>query len=61
MPQERPKFRAFDKRTGEMVWEKELPLGPAAAPMTYMSGGKQYVVLAVGSGLDTELIAYALP
>jgi glucose dehydrogenase len=61
LPQERPKFRAFDKRTGEMVWEKELPLGPAAAPMTYMAGGKQYVVLAVGSGLDTELIAYALP
>ena len=61
LPQERPKFRAFDKRTGEMVWEKELPLGPAAAPMTYMVGGKQYIVLAVGSGLDTELIAYALP
>ena len=61
MALETPKFRAFDKRTGEMVWEKELPLGPAAAAMTYIAGGKQYVVLAVGGGLDAGLIAYALP
>lgn len=61
MAPEPPKFRAFDKRTGELVWEKELPLGPAAAPMTYMAGGKQYIVLAVGGGLNAELIAYALP
>ncbi len=58
---ESPKFRAFDKRTGEMVWEKELPFGPAAAPMTYMAGGKQYVVLAIGTGINAELVAYALP
>jgi quinoprotein glucose dehydrogenase len=60
LPPETPKFRAFDKRTGELVWEKELPLGPAACPMTYMSGGKQYIVMAVGGGLQAELIAYAL-
>jgi hypothetical protein len=40
-----------------MVWEKELPLGPAAAPMTYLFGGKQYLAIAVGSGVRTELIA----
>ena len=61
LPPESPKFRAFDKRTGEMVWEKELPFGPAAAPMTYMAGGKQYVVLAIGTGINAELVAYALP
>ena len=61
MAPETPKFRAFDKSTGELVWEKELPLGPAAAAMTYMVGGKQYIVLAVGGALDAELIAYALP
>jgi len=58
---EPPKFRAFDKSTGELVWEFELPVGPAAAPMTYSYGGKQYVVLAIGGGLDAELIAFALP
>jgi quinoprotein glucose dehydrogenase len=57
---EPPRFRAFDKRTGELVWEKELPIGPAAAPMTYMAGGRQYVVLAAGGGLNAELIAFAL-
>ncbi len=60
LPPEPPRFRAFDKRTGELVWEKELPLGPAAAPMTYLAGGRQYVVLAIGSGITAELIAFAL-
>jgi quinoprotein glucose dehydrogenase len=58
---ETPKFRAFDKRTGELVWEKELPVGPAASPMTYSYGGRQYLVVAAGGGLQAELIAYALP
>ena len=39
----------------------ELPVGPAAAPMTYSYGGKQYVVVAAGGGVQSELIAYALP
>jgi quinoprotein glucose dehydrogenase len=58
---EPPKFRAFDKSSGELVWDVELPVGPAAAPMTYSYGGKQYVVMAIGGGLDAELIAFALP
>jgi len=57
---EPPKFRAFDKSTGELVWEFELPVGPAAAPMTYSYGGKQYIVMAIGGGLDAGLIAFAL-
>jgi len=60
LPIETPKFRAFDKQTGELVWEKELS-GPSASPMTYMAGGRQFVVLAVGGGLDAELVAFALP
>src|SRR3954468_14000265 len=58
---EPPRFRAFDKATGELVWEFELPTGPAAAPMTYSYGGRQYIVIAIGGGLDAELIALALP
>ncbi|MFN7981540.1 MAG: pyrroloquinoline quinone-dependent dehydrogenase [Vicinamibacterales bacterium] len=60
LPAETPKLRAFDKQTGDLVWEKEVP-GPAGAPMTYMAGGRQYVVIAVGGGLNAELLAYALP
>lgn len=42
-------------------WEGELPVGPAAAPMTYAYRDKQCVVLAIGGGLDAELIGFALP
>jgi quinoprotein glucose dehydrogenase len=61
LPPEPWTFRAFDKKTGEQVWATELPVGPVAAPMTYSSGGKQYVVVAAGGGVQSELIAYALP
>jgi quinoprotein glucose dehydrogenase len=56
------KFRAYDKSTGSVVWEMELPGGNSAPPMTYMAGGKQYIVLAVAwSDMPAELIALALP
>jgi glucose dehydrogenase len=57
-----PYFRAYDKVTGTVVAEIELPAGATGAPMTYLHGGKQYIVVAVG-GLDAppELIALALP
>ena len=35
-------FRAFDKKTGKIVWEMELPAGVSNSPMTYMVNGKQY-------------------
>jgi len=43
------KFRAYDKATGGMLWETELPAGTTGAPMTYMYEGRQYVLVAVGS------------
>ena len=57
---EPPKLRAFDKRTGELVWESAVS-GPAGSPMTYMVGGRQFVVVAAGGGLNAELVAFALP
>ena len=60
VPAEPPTFRAFDKKTGEVVWSTPLPIGPSAAPMTYMYGGRQYVVIAAGGGIQAELIAFAL-
>lgn len=55
-------FRAYDKLTGEVVWETQLPSGTTGAPMSYMHEGKQYIVVAVGSlGDDPELVALALP
>jgi glucose dehydrogenase len=61
LPVETPKLRAFDKKTGELVWEKELPLGPAGTPMTYSYQNKQYIAVAIGGGNQAEIIAFALP
>ena len=56
------KFRAFDKATGAVLWETELPAGTTGAPMTYMFEGKQYIVVAIGGvETDAEFIALALP
>jgi len=44
------KFRAFDKETGQILWETKLPAGGYASPATYMIDGKQYIVIAAGGG-----------
>jgi glucose dehydrogenase len=43
------KFRAYDKATGAIVWETELPSGTTGGPMTYLHKGKQYIVIPVGA------------
>ena len=42
------RIRAFDKKTGKVVWEYQLPAGAYATPITYEANGKQYVAIAVG-------------
>jgi quinoprotein glucose dehydrogenase len=55
-------LRAFDKATGELLLEREIDATPHGTPMTYLDGGKQYIVLAVGGmGQKSELLAFALP
>ena len=55
-------FRAYDKSTGDVVWEMELPGGTTAAPLTYMVDGTQYIVVAVGwDDMESEYVALALP
>lgn len=55
-------FRAYDKATGDVLWETELPAGTTSGPMTYEHQGRQYIVVAVG-GRDHpgEWVALALP
>ena len=43
-----PAFRAYDKATGNVVWETELPAGTTGGPMTYLHEGTQYVVVPIG-------------
>ena len=56
------KFRAYDKATGSVIWEMELPSGTTAGPMTYEVKGKQYIVVAVGArNHPSEYVALSLP
>ena len=41
-------LRAFDRRTGKVLWEFALPASAQATPMSYSLDGKQYVVIAAG-------------
>jgi len=41
-------FRAFNTKTGELLWEYQLPAGGQATPMSYAINGKQYIVIAAG-------------
>src|SRR5207247_8578288 len=40
------KFRAFDKKTGKLVWETVLPFAGNGTPATYELNGTQYIVIA---------------
>ncbi|CAN5806318.1 hypothetical protein BH24ACI4_BH24ACI4_04700 [soil metagenome] len=61
------KFRAFEKHSGRVLWEYQLPAGGYATPSVYMVDGRQYVVIAAGgSGKNAtksgdSIIAFALP
>ena len=55
-----PVLRAFDKTTGDTLHSVELDVAPTGTPMTYLVDGKQYIVLAYGTGNDVGLIALAV-
>ena len=58
------KFRAFDQKTGEKIWETTLPGIANANPSTYWSKGKQYIAISVGGDADNPagyIITFALP
>jgi len=57
-----PMFYAYDKATGAVVHELQLPANTCGNPMTYMVNGKQYIVVAVGAqNFPAELVALSLP
>jgi quinoprotein glucose dehydrogenase len=54
-------FHAIDAATGSEVWQAPLPRRANATPMTYRSrAGRQFVVIATGTGEDASLVAFAL-
>ncbi len=68
------KFRAFDKKTGKLLWETTMDYPGNATPAIYEVGGKQFVVIAISGGgvlhnqptagtapVGAKYVAYALP
>jgi quinoprotein glucose dehydrogenase len=61
------KIRAFDKKTGELLWEAGLPAAGIATPAVYEVNGKEYIVIACGGGgkqrtkSGDQYVAFALP
>ena len=55
-----PVLRAVDKATGETIHALELPVSPTGTPMTYSAGGRQFIVMAHGTGSATGLVGIAL-
>ena len=53
-------LRAYNKATGVEVGSIYMPAPQSGSPMTYMANGKQYIVLAYGTGGSAGLIALAL-
>ncbi len=44
------KLRIFDKTTGKLLWQAQLPAASNTTPATYMVNGRQYIVVACGGG-----------
>ena len=68
------RFRAFDQKTGKILWETKMSASGVAGPMTYIGrDGRQYVVIAAGGpgtaayrtspqwGYRQLLVAFAIP
>jgi quinoprotein glucose dehydrogenase len=59
------KIRAFEKETGQILWEAKLPAAGHATPAVYEKDGKQFLVIACGGGKGTKsgdaYVAFALP
>jgi quinoprotein glucose dehydrogenase len=55
-------LRAYDKTNGKEVGAVWMPAPQSGSPMTYLAGGKQYIVVAVSGGnYSGEYLAFSLP
>lgn len=59
------KFRVFDKKTGKLCWETELPAGGNETLTVYEWGGREFIVIACGGGKSgapsgAKYLAFAL-
>ena len=53
-------FRAFDAKTGELLWEQKTNSGIMGMPVSYEVDGTQYIAIQSGWGVDAQRIQDAL-
>jgi alcohol dehydrogenase (cytochrome c) len=53
-------FRAFDARTGEVLWKLRTSSGITGIPTSYFVDGTQYVAVQSGWGVDAQKVQSAL-
>jgi len=60
--EQNPFLWAFDPDNGELISRIELPSNAQGGPVTYMTDGKQFIVIPIGgANRPAELIALSLP
>ncbi len=47
-------FRAFDAKTGKVLWQYSMPSGVTAVPSSYEVDGEQYIAVQAGWGIDAQ-------
>lgn len=61
------KLRALDVRTGQELWQHDLPAPAVSVPITYLAGARQFVVVSAGGNarlshdLSDAVVAFTLP
>jgi len=53
-------FRAFDAKTGKLLWQFRTNSGITAVPISYAVDGVQYIAVVSGWGVDAERMQGAL-
>ncbi len=54
-------FKAFDMKTGKVLWQTRLGSAPHGYPVTYAVGGKQYIAVTTGLGVFKLMTAQQSP
>ena len=54
-------FKAFDVKTGELVWKVRLSEGAHGYPITYSAGGKQFIAVQTGVGIFLQATRLLTP
>jgi quinoprotein glucose dehydrogenase len=56
-----PLLHAYDKKTGENIFELAMPGNQTGLPMTYTYQNRQFILMPVNGQPAGQLVAFALP